>query len=118
MADGPKQVTAFQGYGVYADYDAYAPDTEDLVLVANEDQAKQVCAHLNKNPRRWGCLAFVDGLEHRKVFKYREALRLNAAVFATPVEELLKGLEEDRDPPVDDEDPATGTPEARGHDEG
>jgi hypothetical protein len=31
------------------------------------------------------------------------ALRLNAAVFATPVEELLHGLEEDADPPVDDE---------------
>lgn len=78
---GPKQVTAFQGYAIFAKFDALAPDTKDLILVANKELAKKICDELNKDPRAHGKLAYVEGYEYAKKFSYREAIRLNATDF-------------------------------------
>lgn len=57
-------------FGVYADYDANAPDTATHILVATEELAKEVCAFLNKDARAWN-QAFVDGCESCKSWQYR-----------------------------------------------
>jgi hypothetical protein len=59
-----KKVTAFQGYGIFASYDAEAPDTADQIFVATEELAQQVCAELNCDPRAHNGLAYVEGCEH------------------------------------------------------
>lgn len=64
-------VLAIPCWGIFADYDANAPNTEVLFLVATEELAKEVCAVLNESPRSWSALAFVDGWEHCKSFAYR-----------------------------------------------
>lgn len=63
-------VLAIPCWGIYADYDANAPDTATCFLVATEELAKEVCALLNESPRSYGNLAFVDGWEHCKSFSY------------------------------------------------
>ncbi len=67
-------VLAIPCWGVYADYDANAPDTATLFLVATEELAQEVCALLNENPRAHGNLAFVDGCEYCKRFEYSSEL--------------------------------------------
>lgn len=71
-----KQVTAFQGFAVFASFDGNAPDSEDLIKCETEVVAQQVCDFLNKEPRKWGQLAFVDGHEHSKFFRFRPTLSL------------------------------------------
>ncbi len=88
MAEGPKQVTAWQGYGIYADYDANAPDSEDRLFVATEELAQQVCAKLNENPRAHGDLAYCEGWEWCKSFQYHEVILLDKSAFATSLDEL------------------------------
>lgn len=63
-------VLAIPCWGIFADYDANAPDTRILFLVSTEELAKEVCAFLNENPRKWGNLACVDGWEHCKRFSW------------------------------------------------
>lgn len=63
-------VLAIPCWGIFADYDAEAPDTKTLFLVATEELAKEVCAFLNEDPRKWNNLAFVDGWEWKKSFSY------------------------------------------------
>lgn len=90
-----KTVTAFQGYAVYADYDGNASDTEDKILCATKKLAQKVVDHLNVNPRKWGGLAYVDGWEFAKSFKYREALRLSASEFHQDFESVMTEFEEE-----------------------
>ena len=71
-----EKVTAYRAFGVFADYDGNAPDTDTLVTVTSEELAKQVCEKLNEDPR--SCVvAFVDGWEHAKRFRYRPVLVAN-----------------------------------------
>lgn len=71
-----QQVTAFQGFAVFASFDGSAPDSEDLIKCETEVVAQQVCDFLNKEPRKWGTLAFIDGYEHSKSFQFRPTLSL------------------------------------------
>jgi hypothetical protein len=62
-----EQVTCHRCYGVYADYDANAPDSEVFVLVATKELGNEVCKILNEEDyglsfcegfllrRRWFC---------------------------------------------------------------
>ena len=70
----PEPVRAYRVWAIYADYDAMAPNTEDLILVSTKELAEAVCAILNEDPRAWGSLAFVDGFEHCKSFRAYETL--------------------------------------------
>jgi len=105
MAEGPKQVTAWQGYGIYADY----PDSEDRLFVATEELAQQVCAKLNENPRAHGDLAYCEGWEWCKSFQYHEVILLDKSAFATSLDELeLEGDSEDEDEEDDEEEGSEG----------
>lgn len=66
-------VAAIPCWGIYADYDANAPDTQSFYRVATEELAKEVCDFLNEDPRRWN-MAFVDGFESCKSWAYRGTL--------------------------------------------
>jgi len=59
---------------IYADYDGNAPDTADLLLVADEKLAKQVIEELNKAPGEYGNLAYNQGHEWCKRFDHHEVL--------------------------------------------
>jgi len=65
--DIPRKVWA-----VYADYDAEAPDTKDLIFCATEQIAAGVCEDLSRDPRAHNDLAYVAGCEGCKVFKLRQ----------------------------------------------
>lgn len=68
-----EKVAAYRAFGIFADYDANAPDTDTIVTVTNEELAKQVCEKLNEDPRRY-TIVFVDGWEHAKRFRHRPVL--------------------------------------------
>jgi hypothetical protein len=68
-----KQITAYEAYGIFGNYDGNAPDTSTICLVATEQIAKEVCAVLNENPEDH-VIVFVDGWEHSKSFAYRREL--------------------------------------------
>ena len=68
-----RQVTAYEAFAIYGDYDSNAPDTSTICLVASEDLAKEVCSKLNEDPRKY-CVVFVDGWEHAKRFRFRPEL--------------------------------------------
>ena len=89
-----KQVTAFVGYAIYADYDANAPDTQDLILCDTEELAIRVCDHLNEEPRKWGNLAFVDGWEHTKSFALHKTFR-DTDVFETSFDDIIRNATDD-----------------------
>jgi len=97
-------VLAYPCFGIYADYDANAPDTETYFVVATKELAEEVCAKLNENPRKWGNLGFVDGWEHAKSFSSRPELREDATTIATNLETAWVNVEEDEDDGDDDED--------------
>ena len=87
-----EKVTAYRAFGIFADYDANAPDTATLVTVTSEELAKQVCEKLNEDPRSY-VIAFVDGCEHWKRFSHRPELITNpdsaCDSFASAVAEML-----------------------------
>jgi hypothetical protein len=66
-------VTAIPCWGIYADYNANAPDTQTFFNVATEELAEEVCAFLNEDARRWN-MAFVDGCESCKSWQKVETL--------------------------------------------
>jgi hypothetical protein len=100
----PDQVTLYRGYAVYADYDANAPDTEDLLFCATVELAQAVCEVLNEDPRRWGNLAFVDGYEWSKSFGYRAAYAENPAVFGRSVAQVMANVEDDGEEEEEEEE--------------
>ncbi len=55
MKDHPlaAPVPAIPCWGVYADYDANAPNTCDMILVSTEELCDEVLALLNEHPRKW-----------------------------------------------------------------
>lgn len=69
-----RKIEAYEAFAIHADYDGNAPDTCALVLFESRKLADEVCAELNKDPRAWGRLAFVDGFEHCKTFRVTEHL--------------------------------------------
>jgi hypothetical protein len=71
-----EKITAYRAFGIFADYDANAPDTGTLVTVTSEELAKQVCEKLNEDPRSY-VIAFVNGCEHWKRFGWRPRLIAN-----------------------------------------
>lgn len=68
-----RQVTAYEAFGIFGDYDGNAPDTSTICYVASEELAKEVCAKLNEDPRKH-TIVFVDGWEWSKRFCYRTEL--------------------------------------------
>jgi hypothetical protein len=98
-----KQVTAYQGYEIYADYDANAPDTKGLLLCDTEELAIAVCEKLNETPRKWGNMAFVEGYEWSKSFQHRPVIRLNDD-FPKTIEEVMANVEVGDDEDEDSED--------------
>lgn len=94
----PEPVQGYRAWAIYADYDANAPDTEDLILVSTEDLAKLVCDELNEDTGRWNNLAFIDGWEHCKMFRYREVLVSDPYVPRRSVADVFKyDVEEDEE---------------------
>jgi hypothetical protein len=87
-----KQVTAYQGYEIYADYDANAPDTKALLRCDTEELAQEVCDKLNETPRKWGNMAFVEGYEWSKSFSYRVSYS-EQDDFPKTVEEVMADVE-------------------------
>jgi len=45
----PRATVVYDVWGVYKDYDGYAPDTPTLVLCATEEVAKSVAKYLSDN---------------------------------------------------------------------
>lgn len=69
-----EQVLAYRAWAIYASYDAEAPDTADLMILDTKELADRVCAELNKEPRRYNNLAYVEGCEGCKRFKVAPTL--------------------------------------------
>jgi hypothetical protein len=86
-----EEITAYRAFGIFADYDANAPDTDTLVTVASEELAKQVCEKLNEDPRSH-VVAFVDGWEHAKRFRHRPVLVANPNSACGSLEQALAEL--------------------------
>ena len=63
--------SAFLAWAVYADYDGNAPDTENVVLLASYELAKQVLAEIASKHNN---LCYVDGSEWAKRWRVRMAL--------------------------------------------
>jgi hypothetical protein len=84
------QIMAYVGYAIYADYDAQAPNTNDLILVGSEELAAEVLHLLNENPQKYYDIAFVDGLERYKSFKSHRVLREDPSDFIRSFEDVLK----------------------------
>lgn len=102
-------VLAIPCHGIYADYDANAPDTRSIIFVATQELAAEVCDKLNEDPRRY-CACVVDGWEHAKSWASRpEFLPAGSEgrIHVTP-ESALSEIEEDgvndEDEDEDDED--------------
>lgn len=94
----PEPVQGYRAWAIYADYDANAPDTEDLILVSTEALAEAVCLELNEDTRRWNNLAFVDGFEWAKSFSYHEVLVADPYAPRRSLAEVFeKDVEEDED---------------------
>lgn len=96
----PAQEMAQVAYGVYADYDGEAPDTATLLFCSTEALAEQVCGLLNKDARKWGGLAFVDGYEWKKRFAHSRVL----VPLSQRVPRSLAEVMADVDDPDDDEE--------------
>lgn len=80
-----EQVTCHRCYGVYADYDANAPDSEVFVLVATKELGDEVCKILNE--KDYG-LAFCDGWEWCKSYQTTDEVA-EAKKIATTLTEAL-----------------------------
>ena len=103
---GPRPVTAYEGYAIYADYDANAPNSEDVVFVSTEELAKEVCGKLNEDPRSYGNLAFVDGWEFCKSFRYHTIVLKDESDFARTLSAAMT-WDGDGDGDGDDEEGAS-----------
>lgn len=90
-----KKADAYEAYGIYADYDGNAPDTETLVLVESEELAKEVCDELNKDPRKY-TVVYVEGWEFSKSFQWRIALTTDPHEVKTTAEEAIAVLDPDQ----------------------
>lgn len=63
-------------YAIYASYDGFAPNTEDLIHLEDTEDTDVLngfLSEVNKDPRRW-LIAVNDGFEGLKKFKYRPVL--------------------------------------------
>jgi hypothetical protein len=98
-----RQVTAYEAFGIFGDYDGNAPDTESVCLVATEDLAKEVCAKLNEDPREYAIVC-VDGWEHSKRFRYRTELTETTEDVRTTLEEAMREITDNEDWSEEDED--------------
>jgi hypothetical protein len=74
---------------IYADYDANAPDTCDLLLVTDEKLAKEVCDKLNTMEGKGHFLAHNEGHEWCKTWTYHAKL-----VAANTGDEIYSSMEE------------------------
>jgi len=86
-----EKVTAFRAFGIFASYDANAPDTDTLATVTSEELAKRVCEKLNEDPQSH-VVAFVDGWEHAKRFCHRPVLVTNPDSACDSLEQTLARL--------------------------
>jgi hypothetical protein len=93
----PEPVRAYPVFAVYAHFDHMAPDSEDLIVVADEDLALEVCKELNRNTRDHSDLACVEGLEYLKVFRYRPTLRVNTDEIRTCLKDCPIGNPDEED---------------------
>lgn len=86
-------------YAIYADYDAEAPTTADLILCKTEEVAQSVVDILNKNPRAYNDLAYVEGYEGCKSFAYHVVYLPSLDGVHATVEDAMGTcvLEEDED---------------------
>jgi hypothetical protein len=96
-----EKVTAYKGYAIYANYDAEAPNTEDLILISSKELAQEVLKLLNANPRKYSNLAFINGFEYAKTFQSYEVLREDESDFLHSMEAVIEFHELDQ---VDDDD--------------
>ena len=87
-----KEVTAYEAWAIFADYDAEAPTTEDLLVVGTEDLAKEIVELFNKNPRAVN-MAFVDGFEHCKSFDQHKVLVASDKGVLWSVKDALEAAE-------------------------
>ena len=88
-------VQAYKVWGVFASYDAYAPDTHDIFLIATEKLADAVCKYLNAHKEKTNVLAWVDGYESRKTFEHHPALTESLAKVITSLEQVIERLNEE-----------------------
>lgn len=92
-----KQTLCYEVYAIYADYDAFAPTTCDLLFCETEEVAKDVVDVLNKNPRGHNDLAYVEGCEGWKKFAYRVVYLPNLNNVHATVEGTLEETSVDED---------------------
>ena len=88
-------IQAYKVWGIFASYDAYAPDTHDVFLVATEELAQEACGFLQANKERTGLLAWVDGYESKKTFEYHRTLTENMDGILTSIDQVKKLIEEE-----------------------
>jgi len=96
----PEKVAAYRGYAVYADYDANAPNSEDLIFCSTEELAQEVCKILNVDPRSHGDLAYTEGWEFCKSFQCRVVILTEEWIFDRTVLDALaevRSCHEDND---------------------
>lgn len=108
-------VSAIPCWAIYADYDGNAPDTEDLVLCASEELAKEVCGLLHEHidnedngeipyrHERWEgfSLPYIEGWwPASKIWKCHRVVREDAQGICKTVTECLEALD---GTPVSDE---------------
>jgi hypothetical protein len=74
------------------------------LVVGTEELAKEVVDTLNKNPRKYGNLAFVDGCEHCKSFDWHKVLVNDPTLIASLVWSLEDAIGRCTDEESDDED--------------
>ena len=86
----PEPVRAYPVWAVFAHFNHMAPDSEDLVVVATEGLALEITEYLNTFSRPWDNLAYVEGLEYLKRFRYRPTLRVKTDGILTSLEEFKK----------------------------
>lgn len=94
---------AYPCFGIYADYDCNAPDTQTFFKVATQELAEQVLAVLNKNPRNVA-LAYVDGFEYCKRWRHRSEWAENPEEVFTSLEAALADVEFDEEEDEEEED--------------
>lgn len=88
-------VQAYKVWGIFASYEAYAPDTHDICLVATEGLAQEACNFLQANKGQTGCLTWVDGYESKKTFEYHPALVEKMDGILTSIDQVKKLIVEE-----------------------
>lgn len=67
------KVEAYKVWAIYAEFDAFAPNTEDLIYLSDARLAIQFAQHVNKDPKSWK-IAVIEGYEGLKIFHTKQAL--------------------------------------------